>query len=224
MTRMEHIALKGTRDGLILYFDPGVEFSVVLEELTRYLRESTEFLRGASVRCFAGEKGYADEELRALTTLLGEYEVELAGWLKPEEVYAGSVVLNPKESPPWQEEGMAEGPCLFVDRTLRSGHSVQYEGHVVVLGDVNPGAEIVAGGNIVVLGTLRGVAHAGATGDRGASVSAGHLRPTQLRIADRVARAPDEEVEAVGPEIARIKNGQLFVERLTGTMWRSSLR
>ena len=81
-----------------------------------------------------------------------------------------------------------------------------------------------ASGNIVVLGTLRGVAHAGASGDREASVSAGHLNPTQLRIADLVTRAPDKEEEEYGPEIARIKDGRLLVERLTRTMWRGSLR
>ncbi|NMA69268.1 MAG: septum site-determining protein MinC, partial [Desulfitobacterium sp.] len=107
-----------------------------------------------------------------------------------------------------------EGPSLFVERTLRSGASIQYNGHVILIGDVNPGAEIVASGNIVVIGSLKGVAHAGATGNREAMVSAYHLAPTQLRIADLVTRSPEEQEEWRGPECARIKDGNLVVESL----------
>ena len=118
--------------------------------------------------------------------------MELAGWLTSEEVNvpgkSHTYATENTETHLW-EEGMVEGSCLFVERTLRSGKSVQFDGHVVVLGDVNPGAEIIASGNIAVLGSLRGVAHAGATGERKASVSAYHLAPTQLRIADLVTRA-----------------------------------
>ncbi len=214
LTRTEHVALKGTREGLVLYFDPLADFGLLLTELNKLLKDSVQFLQGATVRCFAGDKEYSEDEHDQLTNLLQEHQLELGGWLTTEEVYVPGKVQSQaiEKETRLGDEGMVEGHCLFVERNLRNGNSVQYEGHVVVLGDVNPGAEIIATGNIVVLGSLRGVAHAGATGERNASVSAYHLAPTQLRIADLVTRAPDEESEERGPEIARIKDDRLIVE------------
>jgi septum site-determining protein MinC len=86
---------------------------------------------------------------------------------------------------------------------------------VVILGDVNPGAEVVAGGNILVLGTLRGVAHAGRYGDTDTVISAYRLNPTQIRISDHITRPPDGEAfRAMLPEIARIKDGEVVIEQL----------
>lgn len=226
MTRTEHVALKGTRDGLVLYLDPDAEFDLLINELGSLMENSDQFLQGAAVRCYAGKREFSEDELSSLTAVLKQYGLELAGWMTPEEVYlpskAKSYVTENKDGR--LEEGMVEGHCLIVERTLRSGNSVQYEGHVIVLGDVNPGAEIIATGNIVVLGSLRGVAHAGATGDRKASVSAYHLAPTQLRIADLVTRAPDDGTDVRGPEIARIKDDQLMVEAAGMSSWRSKAR
>ena len=227
LTRTEHLALKGTRDGLVLYLDPAADFGLLINELAKLLEKSVQFLQGATVRCYAGKKEYTEEEHAALASILGQYRLELAGWLTTEEVYvpgkSQSYATEDKETRHW-DEGMVEGSCLFVERTLRSGKSVQFEGHVVVLGDVNPGAEIIATGNIAVLGSLRGVAHAGATGERNATVSAYHLAPTQLRIADLVTRAPDEETDGRGPEIARIKEDQLIVEAAGMNAWRGKMR
>jgi septum site-determining protein MinC len=105
---------------------------------------------------------------------------------------------------------------LLVQRTLRSGQSINYPGHVVVLGDVNPGAEVRAGGHVMVLGNLRGTVHAGAWGDERAVVVAFRLQPTQLRIAHLISRSPDEGQEPQEPEIARISDGLVVIEPYFG--------
>lgn len=215
---IEHIALKGTRDGLVLYLDPEAEFSVLMDELQKLLSDSEQFLQGAAVRCYGGERNFTIEEKEELGQALTQCGLTLAGWLTAEQVYtpiqnSNSVNTESEKARVWDED-MVEGPCLFVERTLRSGASIQFEGHVVVLGDVNPGAEIIATGNIAVMGSLRGVAHAGATGERKATVSAYHLAPTQLRIADVVARSPEGTEDWRGPEIAKIKDNQLMVDGL----------
>ncbi|PSR22078.1 MAG: septum site-determining protein MinC [Sulfobacillus acidophilus] len=118
------------------------------------------------------------------------------------------------------EEDARRDPTLLVRRTLRSGQRVRYFGNVVVLGDVNPGAEITAGGDIIVMGWLRGVAHAGAGGNDRAMVSAFRLNPTQLRIGQYIGRAPDQG-EAVLPDIpefAEVRDGHLVIDR-----WRKSV-
>jgi len=102
--------------------------------------------------------------------------------------------------------------ALLLRETVRSGRSVWHEGHVIVLGDVNPGAQIIATGNVIVWGRLRGLVHAGANGDTAAVICALDLSPTQLRIADQIAIAPDAGRAAPIPEQAAIREGQIVAE------------
>ncbi len=95
---------------------------------------------------------------------------------------------------------------LPVTRTLRSGKQVRYDGDILVYGDVNPGAHVVATGNIVVFGALKGVAHAGAHGDTGATVLAFDMRPTQVRIARKIAIPGPRPPSAVTtPQLAALR-------------------
>lgn len=103
------------------------------------------------------------------------------------------VAVAERQAPP----ASAEPSVLYHRGTLRGGQSLANVGHVVVIGDVNPGAELVAGGDILVFGALRGVAHAGAQGDRSARVYALVLEPTQLRIATTIAAG----TERTGPHV-----------------------
>ncbi len=125
----------------------------------------------------------------------------------------------------WEEEARTH-PTLLIRKTLRSGQNVRFYGNVVVLGDVNPGAEITAGGDIIVMGWLRGLAHAGAQGDERAMVSAFRLNPTQLRIAHYIARSPDASEETMPdvPEIAEIREGQLVIDRWQNSVLGSLVR
>lgn len=126
----------------------------------------------------------------------------------------GKLVVSASLSEDWDYEAI-KNPTLMIRRTLRSGQRVHFRGNVVVVGDVNPGAEITAAGDIVVMGWLRGVAHAGAYGNAHAMVSAFRLNPTQLRIAHLIARAPDDAAEAVpdGPEYAEVREGHLTIDQ-----------
>ncbi|WP_418792595.1 septum site-determining protein MinC [Phosphitispora sp. TUW77] len=111
------------------------------------------------------------------------------------------------------QEAPADDNTILIQRTVRSGQSIRFDGNVVVMGDVNPGSEIVASGNIVVMGALRGVVHAGALGNKRATVAAFKLQPTQLRIANHITRAPDGDyLTPEYPEIARIKDGVVVIE------------
>jgi septum site-determining protein MinC len=104
-----------------------------------------------------------------------------------------------------------EASTLFVRATLRGGKSVQQLGNVVVVGDVNPGAEIVASGDIVVFGTLRGTVHAGAQGDESARVYAIELMPTQLRIAKYIAAEAENVRSRPVAEEAYIEQGRIVI-------------
>src|SRR5699024_11109853 len=105
-----------------------------------------------------------------------------------------------------------EGMTKFVNTTLRSGQTLNYDGNIVIIGDVNPGAYVVAMGNIIVLGTLRGIAHAGCNGNKNAVVAAYNLQPTQLRITNIIARRPDNFFKtSKKPKVARIYKGEVLI-------------
>jgi septum site-determining protein MinC len=104
-------------------------------------------------------------------------------------------------------------PALLIHRaTLRSGDHLKARHHVLLIGDVNPGAQISAGGNVLIWGRLRGSAHAGVQGDLNARITALQLRPLQLRIADLVARGPEEKPQPGLAEEARIVDGVISIE------------
>ncbi|MGA8534386.1 MAG: septum site-determining protein MinC [Candidatus Tumulicola sp.] len=100
---------------------------------------------------------------------------------------------------------------LYHAGTLRGGQTLQHVGHVVVVGDVNPGAELVASGDVVVFGRLAGVAHAGARGDESARVHAVDLDATQLRIATFIASESDDRARAGRPEVALVRDARIVV-------------
>lgn len=109
---------------------------------------------------------------------------------------------------------------LVVERTLRSGSSTKFRGDVLVYGDVNAGAEIEAAGNIVVLGTLRGLAWAGSGGEDSAMIISFDLRPTQLRIGRRIAFLP-ERPRGRGPrlpEVAVVRDGEIVLQEYRGRL------
>jgi septum site-determining protein MinC len=94
--------------------------------------------------------------------------------------------------------------ALYLEMTVRSGVEIRHPGTVIILGDVNPGGIVVADGDILVWGRLRGIAHAGATGNRQCLIMSLQMEPTQLRIADAVARAPEKSPTQWSPEVAHI--------------------
>jgi septum site-determining protein MinC len=103
--------------------------------------------------------------------------------------------------------------ALLVKGPLRSGQRLFTEDSLVVFGDVNPGAELIAGGDIMVMGVLRGVAHAGVPDNIAAIIAALSLKPTQLRIGHFISRSPEfQEKHDPGPEIARVDAEQIVVD------------
>lgn len=113
-----------------------------------------------------------------------------------------------------QESGQVMAEPLYLETTLRSGADIQHNGTVVLLGDVNPGGTITAEGDILVWGRLRGVAHAGSKGNTRCLIMALQMEPTQLRIADFVARAPETPLTEYYPEVAYVTSqGSIHIIR-----------
>lgn len=205
------VAFRGTKQGLSIQLGDESDFDAVIERLAEKVRSNIRFFEGAQVTIDPGSRVLNGDQQEQIASLLGANGLTLVG-----------IVPQARKSP--EGEQMRRGPtptalpevgpgALVVTRTLRSGQNVRHNGDVIVLGDVNPGAEIVAAGHIVVMGALRGVAHAGATGNSESIVAAVRLRPTQLRIAQVIGRAPDQtEPEHPMPEVARVRDGMIVLE------------
>lgn len=216
------ITIKGVGDSLLVTVGQG-ELSRLLIELAGCLDRTPAFFKGGQVILQVGDRELTVEELQGFERLLSHNDVSLravlttaAGTKKAAQALGLQTTMEAERARtgyrgPGPEGGPSEG--LIIRRTVRSGQVIQYRGHVVVFGDVNAGAEVVAGGDIMVWGRLRGMAHAGAMGDDEALVCALDLIPTQLRIGNHIARPPDERREgSTVAEIARVRDGRIVVE------------
>lgn len=213
----EKIKIKGENDGLMLEFPPDLSFLEIVEELSRKLDSGSGFfLRGTLVRI--PRNRFSKEELAELQELFRTHGL-ICRLEKPVPMRSASPVPpspKPAAASVSPQEAMQDAPelqrMLVIDKTLRGGQAVETEGSVIVFGNVNPGAQITAGGSVDIRGTCRGLVHAGAAGDSTAFIIADHLMPTQIRIANYVARSPDEPEDFGKAERAYVKDGQIVIE------------
>jgi septum site-determining protein MinC len=219
------IAVKGTRDGLLITLESG-ELPELVVELKALLESRNTFFRGGKVALEVQDRKLSQSEVRRLRRVVESNGMTVWAILSTDQVTreivekAGLATALPSQqtsrpAAKTREGSFIAGTGLLVQRTLRSGQSVCHAGHVVIIGDVNPGSEVIAGGDVVVWGRLRGIVHAGASGDEQRCVCALDLSPTQLRIGNHIARPPEDKRrrKVSQPERAFVSDGQLVAER-----------
>lgn len=206
----DKIKIKGENDGLMLTFPVDMIFSEIMEELGQKLESGSGFfLRGTLVR--VPRDRFAKEELAEMQELFRTHGL-ICRLAKPEPAAPLASVIARVQPVEEKKDQPELRQMLVIDKTLRGGQAVETEGSVIVFGNVNPGAQITAGGSVDIRGTCRGVVHAGAAGDSTAFIIADHLMPTQIRIANYVARSPDEPEDSGKAERAFVKDGQIVIE------------
>lgn len=212
-SRMKHddiVIFKGTMEGLHMVLDDKVNYAVLVEGLREKLHETADFFKGAKVNVLPGERELQPAQYFEISDILQkEFGLILARWVSVDGL---ETVVTQPDSRTALSEPCREVESLIVPRTVRSGQEITHEGSILILGDLNHGASVMAGGDITVLGVCRGAAHAGINGDRRAWVAAYRLQPTQLRIADVIACAPDGVKPPSCPEIARMRDGKVVIE------------
>ncbi|MDQ0339495.1 septum site-determining protein MinC [Caldalkalibacillus uzonensis] len=203
-TTKSNVTIKGTKDGLVFYLDDTCAYEELLAELEDKLQDHPQFLNGPLIHVTIqlGYRYLTDTQRRELRDL-----IRTQGNLVVDKIE--SLVVLREEA----EQARAEAGIQVIYKTVRSGQVIESPGNILVLGDVNPGGQVVAGGHIFVLGALRGMAHAGVNGNREAIIAASVLSPTQLRIAAVVSRPPDE-VEIYEREFAHIAGDQIVIDKL----------
>lgn len=215
------IQIKGLRDGLLVSLDDA-PWDEQLSLLISQVDAQPSFFQGARLALDVASQVLRVNELVQLRDALSERGISLWAILSESPTTENTAQLlglatriskpRPEESRQFSVNDLGEETAMFLSRTLRSGTRIEFSGHVVVMGDVNPGAEIIADGNVIIWGRLRGLVHAGAKGNRTAVICALDLSPTQLRIADEVS-ATLKPQEHPRPEMARInEDGKLQAE------------
>lgn len=211
------VILKSNPYGLILSLDPDLPFEELLQAVGEKFAASAGFFKNAKLALtFRGRKLTKEQEDLLIDEIVRNSKIQVVCIVdeekQSEELYRRAVesALEKKK----EEDGR------FYRGTLRSGQVLETETSVVIIGDVNPGAQVVSKGNIVVLGCCMGNLYAGAGGDRGCFAAALTMKPMQVRIADKVARSAivkkkDSGDYPLDPKIVYIKEDHLQIKPIT---------
>ncbi|MEH7388283.1 septum site-determining protein MinC [Bacillus sp. JJ1521] len=206
--KQQYVTIKGTKDGLTLHLDDSCSFKELISDLEVKLslnRRKNDDVPFVPVKVKIGNRFLTqdqEEEVRSVIRNKKHLVVDVID----------SDVITKQEA----EEMKKKHEIVSVAKVVRSGQVLKVDGDLMLVGDVNPGATVIAGGNIFILGSLRGIAHAGFYGRKDAIIAASVMKPTQLRIGDIMNRAPDSvQTETNIMECAYVDDSEtIVVDRL----------
>jgi septum site-determining protein MinC len=217
------VVLKSNKYGINLILDNNIGFDQLLNDIAKKFEEAESFFRNAKMALsFEGRQLSQEEEYRIVNAITQHSSVNIICIVDNDELREQKI----KEIVEYQEDEQACKTGQFYKGTLRSGQILECETSIVILGDINPGAKIISGGNIVVLGALKGNAYAGASGNEQAFVAALFMDPVQIKIGDIIGRSADKAFWAsrkkkkkkepvVDPQVAVVKDDNIYIEPIT---------
>jgi septum site-determining protein MinC len=202
------VTIKGINDRLLFFLHEEATFEEILKDLNEKLNGSHQsLLVGPIVHVWivVGKRKLTVEQEQTIRDCFATH---------------GNLLIQKfvAEEEQTKDSTSRSTPYLFKG-TVRSGQVIEHDGDIVIIGDVNYGGQVIATGDVYVMGTLRGIAHAGANGDRDAIVAAVYFQPTQIRIADVISRSPDSGANTLlngtEMEFAYLRNDQMAVDRMS---------
>ena len=199
----DKIVIKGNKDGLSLLIDLNFfkDFNDMLDILVEKLSRGKKFYEGCTLKISTQLKQINEVQMKNLKNILFDQ------FLIKDCIFEDSEYKTNKFF-----SGIYEGKTKFLRKTIRSGQIINYQGNLIIIGDVNPGAEIYAAGNVIVFGALKGDVHAGVNGNDKAIIAALMLQPKILQIANVMTRAPENDEKPEYPEVAKTKGNTIVVE------------
>lgn len=206
MTKQQYVAIKGTKNGLVLRLDDKCAYSDLLAELRNKVAEDG--LEGiAEVRIDTGNRYCDEDQLKEIMNIIHD-----SPNLRVSRIQSDVITVEECNN------RILEKQSETYIGIVRSGQVVKADGDLVVIGDVNPNGRIVAGGSIYVLGRLKGIAHAGSNGNAQSVIAASWLEATHLMIADKIQLMSDElTILSEQPEMECAylhPNGFIAIDRL----------
>lgn len=207
------VVIKGNKYGIIVVMNPDIPFEELKDLIKEKFTESSKFFGNAKMAIsFEGRKLTNEEQKEILDIISANTEMHIVCVMENDP----DTEENFRKTLDQKLLELSNNTGQFYKGILRSGASLEFETSVIIIGDVNRGARVVSKGNIIVLGSLKGTAYAGATGNPNAFVVALDMNPTQIRIGDIIARAPDHPVkeEVKEAKIAFLEDNNIYIEPL----------
>ncbi|NRY61449.1 septum site-determining protein MinC [Clostridium beijerinckii] len=210
MYNNDGILIKGNKDGIntTINMNKFACFDDMLVLLIKKLSKGKHFYKGTTLILRIDLKLVNKKEVGILKEKLLT-QIELKD-IVLEDIEKEIEQVNEKEVKVFS--GVYEGKTKFIRKTVRGGECINYQGNIVIVGDINSGAEVYAAGNVIVLGRIRGKVSAGTNGNIKAVIAAFLLQPELLKIANVIAMSPDDIEKPSYPELARIRDGLIIVE------------
>ena len=202
---MNSVNINFKTDEVIIKIDYNAKHEKIIQELTKKLKELKKMYQDEKTPIRVTGKILKNKELEEIKELIKkQIDVEVK-FDTPTTLGLHSITRSYKK-----DVGTSE--TTFHKGSLRSGQKIEVEGSIVIIGDVNSGAEVIAGDNIVVIGTLRGLAHAGAKGNKEAIIAASTLDVVQLRISNIVMEIDREEENVYEHAYIYVDDDKIVIE------------
>lgn len=217
MGMSQPVVLKSNRYGINLILDADMPFGQLEEAILEKFRESEKFFKNAKIAIsFEGRRLSQEEEFSILDMIAKNTSIQVICVVDQDEMREQMY----KEKIDSYYQDVADNTGEFYKGTLRSGQVLKCDTSIVIIGDVNPGAKIIAKGNIVILGSLKGNAYAGAAGDESCFVTALDMDPVQIKIGNVIGRSADRgpweairnRHRTMDPQIALVSKGNIMIE------------
>lgn len=225
----QSVMIKSNKYGINLVLDPNIPFVELLKDVIEKFKASEKFFKNAELAIsFEGRKLSEEEENRIIEVITENTTIQILCIVQngSEQEAVMKQQIEYYQAVQQQFMNANTGSGDFYRGTLRSGQVIESESSVTIIGDVNPGAKIISQGNIVILGALKGNAHAGSAGDRNCFIFALDMNPIQIQIGDLIAKSPDKEktrkhllrrekVQTAESQIAVARDGNIYIEPVT---------
>lgn len=214
------VIFKGGLNGISIILEKDVPFEDIEVALLEKVRNAKSFFQDANISItFKGRDISEEEEMILLNIISKEsgLDISFVNNLGSESEEDIEKISSSEDNLILQNFLTDTNNNLthFYKGSLRSGQKISFPGSIIIIGDVNPGGQVTAEKNVIILGKLKGVVHAGCKGDKDCFISALYMMPTQLIIGDCLAYFPNDIKRDIMPEYAYVKENQIFVEQLT---------
>ncbi|MDF2877178.1 MAG: Septum formation inhibitor MinC [Clostridia bacterium] len=213
------VVFKGTAEGIMVLLDENADFEEIMDNFKQKLEQSKAFFKGSKVTMrFKGRSLNRQQQDRLLMLLANQNVINIS-FVHAFETESSEQEDNHLAWVKEQLDSQYASLSHFHYGIVRSGHHVDYQGNVIVLGDVNPGGLVTAGGNVIVLGALKGKAHAGLNlkNDK-PFIVAYTMHPIQIGIKNSIAQSPNGEficgTTTNCPQIAYLHDEQIYVDQI----------
>ena len=207
------VVIKGFKAGIILVLNPDASYETLKKDIADKFRASAAFFgEAAKAVSFKGRDLTDEQKMEIVDIIQANCSLSILCIMEddPETEAAFQKTIERKLEQDYSNTGQ------FYKGNLRSGQVLDVATSIIIIGDIKPGAKVISKGNVIILGSLKGNVYAGAAGNTNAFVVALDMRPVQIRIADTIARAPDNPEKTPGNQtkIAFLDNGNIYIEPL----------